>query len=610
MPDRASAGVSTVVAIALLAAVSSTPAGQEQATSAPANPEVVRLPPNWQLSRGAMGPMFTEFALSPDGRAIAFNASPDGSMEKGMLHVRASDRPDATVFPGTEGACMPAFSPDGQWIVFWNGKIQKVPSKGGTPVALSEPDTIPYGFAWAPDGKIVFGTEHAGLAYVSSGGGPLQTLTSVDAATESSHRLPHMLPGGKALLMTSMVSPMGNAARLEWLALDTAKRKVLVEDAADGRYLPTGHLVFVRRGTLMVVPFDLARLEVRGPAVMLVPRLMQALNAQMPLMNSGSGQYSVSESGALIWASGSMYPDRPSEIYWVDRSGRAEPWPAFGTRSVGAMRLSPDGRRVAASATGFDRGLLVLDIERNMISRSTPEGVQGWFFPPFWTPDGKRLVFGWWKTTHPSVWWTAADGTGKLEPLAATAFDQRASALTRDGKHLALVRTGGATGSDILTLRMADRQVTPFAATKAAEAFPEFSPDGRWMAFVSNETARNEVYLRSFPDGKRTLQVSTDGGTSPLWGPDGRELFYWNIGFTKLMRVAISPGQNLSAGTPALLFEFGAMRSAFLRTFDIAPDGRRFLIQKSQPVESVPVTELKLVRKWFDAVRRLSPTGT
>lgn len=557
-----------------------------------------------------MASMFTEFALSPDGRTIAFNASPDGSMEKSMLHVRPSDRPDATVFPGTEGACMPTFSPDGEWIALWaDGKIQKVPTKGGSPVKIIEPDTLPYGFTWAPDGRIIFGTEDAGLQYVSAAGGSAQPLTTVDATTEGSHRLPHMLPGGKALLLTSMVSSMGNAARLEWLSLETGKRKVLVEDAADGRYLPTGHLVFVRRGTLMAVPFDLARLEVRGPAVTLVPQLMQALNAQMAGMNSGAGQYSVSESGALIWAPGGMYPDRPSQVCWVDRNGRAEPWAALGTRSVGALRLSPDGRRVATTATGFDRGVLVLDIQRNTVTRSTPEGAQGWFFPPFWTPDGKRLVFGWWKTTHPNIWWTAADGTGKPEPLAASKTDRRASGLTRDGKYLAFVELDADAGGDILVMRMSDRQVTPFAATKASEVFPEFSPDGRWMAYVSNETARNEVYLRSFPDGKRTLQVSRDGGMSPLWGPDGRELFYWNIGFTRLMRVAIAPGPTPSAGTPAPLFEFAAWRSGFLRTFDITPDGRRFLIQKAQAPVPVPVTELKLIRKWFDDVRRVSPTA-
>jgi len=168
------------------------------------------------------------------------------------------------------------------------------------------------------------------------------------------------------------------------------------------------------------------------------------------------------------------------------------------------------------------------------------------------------------------------------------------------------VEQGDLTKSDIKLLRMADRQVLPFAATKAFEAFPEFSPDGRWLAYVSDESGRNEVYLRSFPDGKRTLQVSSQGGMSPLWAPDGRELFYWSLDFTRLMRAAISPGQSLSAGAPALLFEFRSIRSGFLRTYDITPDGQRFLMQKFQPVQAVPVTELRLVRTWFDEVKRVS----
>ena len=609
MLDRTAARATAVIALVLLTAAvpSGSPQGPNQAKPAASEPEVIHFPSGQQMSRSAMGPMFTEVALSPDGRTIAFSASPDGSMEKGVLYVRPLDGSEATAFQGTLGACMPSFSPDGQWIVHWaNPKIQKVPLKGGAPVTLSEPGIIPYGFAWAPDGRIIFGTGDAGLQSVPAAGGAQRALTTIDATREASHRLPHMLPGGKALLLTSMVSPMGHATRIEWLSLDTAKRKVLVEDGADGRYLSTGHLVFVRKGALMAAPFDLSRLEITGPIVTVVPRLMQALNAQMSLMNSSAGQYSVSESGALVWASGGAYPDRSSQLFWVDRRGKAEPWTALGTRSVGAVRLSPDGQRIAVTATGYDRGVWVYDIQRKTLARSTPEDAQGWFFPPSWTPDGKRLVFGWTKTTHPTLWWTAADGTGKLEPLTASTSDQRASGLTRDGKYLAFVEQGDQTKSDIRLLRMADRQLLPFAATKAFEAFPEFSPDGRWLAYVSDESGRNEVYLRSFPDGKRTLQVSTDGGMSPLWAPDGRELFYWDVGFTKLMRAAISPGQNLSAGAPALLFEFSSIRSGFLRFYDITPDGQRFLMQKFQPVQAVPVTELRLVRTWFDEVKRVS----
>ncbi|MGE5361664.1 MAG: TolB family protein [Bacteroidales bacterium] len=607
MLDRAAATTSAVLALlALGASLVGAPRDGGQATPAAVVPEVLRLPPGTQLTRMAI-PIRTEVELSPDGTVVVLSASPDGTMEKARLYRRPLDRPDAAIVPGTpQGACMASFSPDGQWIVYWaGGKLYKVAATGGAPVPLCDLKARPFGISWAPDGRIIFGRGGAGLASVPAAGGTVDTLTTVDATREQTHRLPHVLPGGKGLLFTAMGTNMGLESRLEWLSLETGQRKMLVEDAADGRYLPTGHLVFVRRGALMVVAFDLARLQTSGPVVTAVPQLMQAFNVMMPDMNSAAGQYSVSASGALLWAKGGMLPDVVSQLYWVDRSGRAESWSAFGTRAVGAVRLSPDGRRAVFATDGLDRGVWVYDIRRNSATRLTSDS-QTWFVAPSWTPDGKRVAFSWWKNgLH--MWLTPADGAGKMEQLPRTEFSQRGSSWTRDGRYLAFVDTGGETGSDINVLRMADRQVTPFAATKAAEVFPEFSPDGRWLAYVSNESGRNEVYVRSFPDGKRTLPISTEGGTSPLWGPGGRELFYWDVGFKKLTRVDVSAGQTLSAGPPRLLFEFTAAASVMIRNYDITPDGQRFLIQKTRNASPAIVTELNLVRRWFDEVKRVSP---
>jgi serine/threonine-protein kinase len=272
-------------------------------------------------------------------------------------------------------------------------------------------------------------------------------------------------------------------------------------------------------------------------------------------------------------------------------------------------RAFPDGRRVAFTTNGSDRGVWAYDIQRKTVSRLTSSGVPGSYLGPVWTPDGRRVVFSWWRTGVPNLWWTPADGTGKVEQLTKSEFDQRGNSWTRDGRYLAFVESGQENGFDIEVVRMADRQVTAFAATKAAEIMPEFSPDGRWLAYVSNESGRNEVYLRSFPDGKRVLPISTEGGTSPLWAPGGRELFYWSGGFKELMKVDITTGQNPSAGTPQLLFEFGAGASQISRTYDITPDGQRFLIQKvgkSAAAAPVTVTELNLVRLWFEDLKRLS----
>lgn len=356
----------------------------------------------------------------------------------------------------------------------------------------------------------------------------------------------------------------------------------------------------------MAVPFNLQRMQLAGPAVTIRSGVMQALNAIVADNNSGAGQYSVSESGALVFASGGVFADAVGDLYWVDRSGRAEKWTAFGSRPVMGLRLSPDGRRLAFTTSGLNRGVWVYSLQRNTVTRLTQDGQP---FSPFWTPDGNRVVFSWSRTGSSEIWWAAGDGSGRAEQLTKPDSEQRASSWTPDGRHLAYVDSGRGTGSDIQVLRMADRHVVPFVATKSAENFPEFSPDGLWLAYVSNESGRNEVYVRSFPDGKRTLAISADGGTAPVWAPDGRGLFYWDLAFKRLMKVETTPGQNLSAGSPGVLFEFNAATSAILRNFDITPDGRRFLIREEKDNNLPPVTELSLVRNWFDELKRLSPAG-
>lgn len=588
-------------------ALSGAPAGPDQTKPAAAVPEVIRLPPGWQLNRMMPGPGRTEMALAPDGGFLVFSATPDGTMAKAMLFRRPLDREDAAVIPGTEAACMPFFSPDGEWIGFWaKGKLHKVAAKGGVAVPICDLKARPFGICWGSDGRIIFGTGGAGLGQVSVEGGTPETLTTVDASKDATHRLPHLLPGGKSLVFTSMLTQFGFEARIECLSLETGKRKVLIEDGADARYVSTGHLIFVRRGTLMAAPFSLDRLETTGPAVTVNAGLMQAFNFSMADMNSGAGQYHVSESGSLISVSGGIFPEPVADLYWVDRSGRAEKWTAFGTRPVMGIRLSPDGRQLAFSTGGLNRGVWIYDIQRNTVTRLTSDG-QPW--SPFWTPDGKRVTFSWSKTGPSEIWWAAGDGSGKMGPMIKAEFEQRASSWTSDGKYLAFVESGRGTGLDIQVLRMADRQVIPFAATKSNEAFPQFSPDGRWLAYTSNESERNEVYVRSFPDGTRTLAISSEGGMSPVWAPDGRELFYWSIDFTRLMKVDISPGQNLSAGTPKLLFEFAANGSTMIRNYDITPDGRRFLIREKKDYALAPVTELNLVRNWFEELKRLSPAA-
>ena len=360
-------------------ALSGVPAGLDQTKPAAAAPEVIRLPPGWQLTRMPRGPFRTEMALAPDGSFLVFSASPDGTMAKAMLFRRSLDREEADRDPGHRRA-MHAVLLSRRPVdrVLGQGKTEQGGGEGWSARPnLRSQGSIPFGICWGSDGRIIFGTLGSGLGYVSAAGGTPETLTTLDAGKEATHRLPHLLPGGKVTGVYLDASQFGVEARIEWLSLETGKRKVLIEDGADARYVSTGHLIFVRRGTLMAAPFSLDRLETTGPAVTVNAGLMQAFNASMADWNSGAGQYSVSESGSLISVSGGIFPEPVADLYWVDRSGRAEKWTAFGTRPVMGIRLSPDGRQLAFTTGGLNRGVWIYDIQRNTVTRLTSDG-QPW----------------------------------------------------------------------------------------------------------------------------------------------------------------------------------------------------------------------------------------
>jgi Tol biopolymer transport system component len=576
----------------------------------PSAPAVVRttvlLPAGTQLTREARGPSRTEVALAPDGSYLVFSASPNGSGAQAMLYKRLLASAEATPMRGTEGARTPFFSPDGLWIGFWaNKKLYKVSANGGIPDAICDGVHMPFGICWGRDGTITFGTEEsAGLERVQAAGGAPQSLTRVDPERDASHRLPHLLPGGKALVFTVMPHTWGVAARVEGLWLETRQRKTLVDDAADARYLPTGHLVFVRRGTLMAAPFDPDRLEITGPSVTIAGTILQAFNELFSEWNSGAGQYAVAESGTLVYVSGGIFPDPVIPRNLVDRDGRAQLWRGFGTRPSLGVRLSPDGRRAVYSSTGLNRTLWVYDIERDTATKLTTDGLSTF---ATWSPDGKRVAFSWSKAGPLNIWWKRSDGSGEMERLTTSDYAQQPASWSRDGQYLALVEENPSTGSDILIRRMADGEVTRFISTAAAEQWPEFSPDGRWLAYASDESGRNEIYLRAFPGGDKRQTVTSQGGIAPLWSPDGRELFYWNLDRTALMKVDIFPGREAPAGIPKLLFKFATTYSGPVRGYDITPDGRRFLVPEPPRYTPTEVTQLNLVQNWFEEVRRLSP---
>jgi Tol biopolymer transport system component len=382
----------------------------------------------------------------------------------------------------------------------------------------------------------------------------------------------------------------------------------LLEDAADARYVPTGHLVFLRQGTLMAVPLDLDKCEVVGLPVPAISGLVQALNFGNPNMNTAAGQFAVSDSGWLVYAVGGISPDLDSTLVWVDQKGSVQPAASLKA-SFFSPRLSPDGQRIAYITAGMRFRAWVYDPGRGTASPVTQEG-KVWNIT--WTPDGKRVVFNWSQLGSASfLSWQPADGSSPMERLTTSDNNQWLGSFSPEGGTLAFVEDRPETGADILLLDLRSRRVTPFLSSKANDMDPTFSPDGRWLAYVSDETGRWETYVRPFPGPGGKWQISSEGGSEPLWARNGKQLFYrWESGDSQqVWAVDARTDGAFSASKPRPLFEGSRFQSGVPRCWDISPDGQRFLMVKIEERKAAPLTEMVLVENWFEELKRLAPAG-
>jgi serine/threonine-protein kinase len=560
----------------------------------------INLPPGMQLSGGGRVNR-TEIVLSPNGQNIIFSAGQDGALDKAKIYKRSLDSLEALPVDGTEGGSAPFYSPDGDWIGFWaEQKLYKVPSEGGIPIALCDAPNRPYGALWARDGRIFLGTLHWGIQAIPENGGEWSTLIDVDKEKEMTLRLPYLLPDGNALIFTSMPHVTGVAADIELFSFETGERRVLIEDGTDARYLPTGHLIFLRNSTLMAVPFDLNNLKISGSVVPVMTGVRHAINDMYTGNNSGAGLYSFSDSGLFAYVAGGITPDPQVEFFWVDRKGKAQPWAEFGKRPAFLPRLSPDGREVAYHTQGLNNSIWIYDIERNTNSRLiTPPGSAS---SPIWDPTGTLIALSWSAQGPHTVWRMAKDGSGKMEQLTESDIFHYPVSWSPDGKYIAF-----SDSQNLMILNMEDKKVLSFASGPDRRMFPEFSPDGRWLAYSSDETGRREIYVSSFPEGDKKHIISNRGGMEPLWSRDGKELFYWETS-TRLMKVDISIDQKLNSSAPKALFEFPSRLSTIpIRNYDVTPDGERFLVGKSIPRYPAGVTQINLIQNWFEELKRIVP---
>jgi eukaryotic-like serine/threonine-protein kinase len=475
-------------------------------------------------------------AISPDGTRLVY-AGLTGAVSQ--LYVRAMDSLETHMIPGTEDATNPFFSPDGQWIGFsGGGKLKKVSLRGGAPISLTyvaPRGTL--GASWSSQGVIAFNQRRDGrIQQVPDAGGNVKPLTRLGQGGND-HVWPEFLPDGKGLLFSVRID---NVARV--LTDNVAQDRVAVQPPGAStlrelepvaghlpRYAPSGHVVCLQGANLMAVPFDLRSLAVTGSAVPVVEGVL-------PL------QYSFSSTGVLAYAPGSIQTAQ-LQLVWVDRKGTEQPISAPGHIYV-MPRISPDWRHVAASIEEEENQVWIYDLARGTLMRLTFDGASNTV--PVWTPDGKRLVF---KGAGSRLFLQLADGSAAAEPLTTEALARNnfPGGWSPDGQTLVFVEQSPSFAIWLLPLR--DRKPQSFGQSRSDETAPRFSPDGHWIAYRSNESGRNEVYVRPYPGPSGKWQISTEGGTEPVWNPKGRELFYRNG--NKMMVVDVATQPAFSAGKPS-----------------------------------------------------------
>ena len=543
--------------------------------------------------------------VSPSGDRIVYGATRDGVQQ---LFVRARDQLEALPIPGTEGGRSPFFSPNGEWVGYFTGSaLMKVSLSGGPPFRLATVG-VQNGATWGPADTIVYSYSSAGLLEISANGGESRELTTIES--NESHVWPAFAPDGASVFFTiSTGGGITGDKQVALLSLATGEYEVIV-DGTGPRMSPTGHLVFGREDSLWAVPFDLSRMEMTDDARPIV----DGVQVNTP---GGWTHYGVAQDGTLVYVASSEATGNRRALVWVDREGRAEPVNAPPAQYE-ALRLSPDGRQVAVQVDDTnDTHVRVIDLQRGTSTRLT-FGDAADDGNPIWTPDGARIVFSSGRGGNaPNLYWKASDGTGQAQRLTTSENPQTPMSWSADGE-LVFHELRGEGSANIGMISLSDTdQPTWIMETEFSEVHPEVSPDGRWLAYSSNESGQSEIYVRPFPnvEGGKWL-VSRGGGQTPAWGPSGTELFLRTLaGQRSMMVVEVETDPTFNPRTAREVFAdsrylmLTAARRG--RSFDIDPGGERFLmitdprLQELGNAVSAPIT---VVLDWFEELQRRVPT--
>jgi Tol biopolymer transport system component len=555
-------------------------------------------------------------ALSPDGtRIVVAESNLTGDWR---LAMRWLDQTQFMPLPGADRASQPFFSPDGQWLAFFaDGKLKKIPVQGGAPVTLCDAPGFHTGASWGDDGNIVAALNEgaSGLVRVPSGGGTPASVTQPSKEKgETAHGWPQVLPGSQAVLFTVYGTGPPDDAEIAVVSFKTGERKTLHCGGFFGRYLPSGHLVYLQQNTLWATPFDISRLAVTGPP--------QPVLEEVNTNTNGGGDFDVSQTGTLVYVSSNAQISFPYSIWWLDGAGQTKPLQVTPGLYENP-RFSPDGKRLAfEQATGVERAdIWVKDLGRDTTSRLTH--LPGRNNRPVWTPDGKGIVFVSTGQVAPGIYWIRADGSGEPQRLTENPRGENPRgprSFSPDGKRLAYTQRNADGNFEIWTAPVEgdhDRtrlgNAEPFLRTSFSQTEPAFSADGHWLAYSSNESGAYELYVRPFPGPGGKSQISTFGGGHPIWSRNGRQLFFLSSDWRTMVTDYTARGDSFTAGKPQLWSQKNLVYEAGNYPYDLTPDGKRFAVvlnaettaEKAQrPLDSVTV-----LPNFFDELRRKVPTG-
>jgi len=537
-------------------------------------------------------------AFSPDETKLVYFSKKDN---KSLLYLRNMDEFDADPIADTENGSAPFFSPDGKWVGFFaDGYLKKVSIQGGAPQIICEARFGREG-CWGQDNSIIFSNfyNRVLMRVLSSGGTPEQLTNSLvffKEKTEQGDARPQILPGGKIILFT--IRHNSEDMSIAAYSLETGERWTIIEPGSNARYIKTGHLIYAWKGDLLAVPFSLKKMEKIGQPTIILKGVM--------MDNGGLAHFSISDDGSLIYLPGNIN-ESDNKLILVDHNGDFE---SLNIQVGQSPRFSPDGNEILYTRSQERSNVWIYGLERGTQRLFTDKNTEASW--AIWTPDGKRIVFNS-NLAGPelNLFWKMSDGTGQTERLTRSNYHQQPKSWGNDGR--TLIYTEGyhpETGIDIWRIQIeGDTTPKPILNTIFNETHPSLSYDGHWLAYVSDESGQEEVFVCSFPDLRNKTQISTDGGMEPLWSPDGKELYYRDLSGNKLMAVSIITEPYLDPGKPRLLFQgiFIGSTGPWGRNYDITPDGKRFLMIEQGAMKS-DATQINVIYNWSEELKRLETT--